>query len=199
MRICPTQIIISLSLLMFSSCRNISPKVETDVAGAIINMTGKQVVFAPTLLPTILGRDTTINVRDTVWARLIVYYDSTACQTCRVNTLYEWKDIISLEKKTSGKFEMMMVFAPSARDVKNLLRALARSRFLHPVYLDIGQKMLTANPYIPPHQAFHTFLVDGNNSIILVGDPIVNPKLYPLFTKTLENLLRNQGRFVEGT
>lgn len=40
------------------------------------------------------------------------------------------------------KFELMMIFAPAEEDIVNLRRALARSKFLHPVYFDIERKLL---------------------------------------------------------
>lgn len=159
-----------------------------DIAESIRAMIGKQ-VCVPALTSTFLGRDSATAHQETILARLIVYYDSTSCQTCRVNNLYEWKDIISLEKSSGGKFELMMIFAPTEDDVVNLRRALARSRFLHPVYFDLERKLLKDNPFIPSHQAYHTFLTDKDGRIILVGDPILNPDLFPLFLKTVNTII----------
>lgn len=107
-----------------------------DIAESIRAMIGKQ-VCVPALTSTFLGRDSATAHQETILARLIVYYDSTSCQTCRVNNLYEWKD----------------------------------------------------NPFIPSHQAYHTFLTDKDGRIILVGDPILNPDLFPLFLKTVNTII----------
>lgn len=159
-----------------------------SIAESITGMIGKQVRI-PALTSTFLGRDSATVHQDSVLARLIVYYDSTSCQTCRVNNLYEWKEIISIEKSSGGKFELMMIFAPTEKDEVNLRRALARSRFLHPVYFDSGRRLLKDNPFIPSHQAYHTFLTDKDGRIILVGDPILNPDLFPLFLKTVNTII----------
>ena len=189
------KIILCTAILMSMLCSCVSRN-GTDnspsIAESITGMIGKQVRI-PALTSTFLGRDSATEHQDTVLARLIVYYDSTSCQTCRVNNLYEWREIISLEKSSDGKFELTMVFAPTEEDAVNLRRALARSRFLHPVYFDSERKLLKDNPFIPSHQAYHTFLTDKYGRIILVGDPVLNPNLFPLFLETVNTSVEYGG------
>jgi len=41
------------------------------------------------------------------------------------------------------------------------------------------------NPHLPKDERFHTFLLDENNKVILVGYPVNNPKLKELYLKEL--------------
>lgn len=179
--------ITTVAFLMLFSCNHFHNSKDTEVANIIKSMVGKNVSI-PELTSTYLGRDSSFPRNDSTFAKLIVYYDSSACQTCRVNTLYEWKDIIAIENKYRGMFKLMIIFAPAQEDITNLRRALARSRFIHPVYFDYNGRLLKDNEFIHHHQAFHTFLLDKNNNIVLVGDPVANPAMYPLLIKTLSIL-----------
>lgn len=195
MRLLKTFLYATVSALLLFSCANRN-RAGLSAADYITNMIGQQVRI-PALTSTFLGRDSVISNKDTALTRLFVYYDSTSCQTCRVNNLYEWKDIISLEKNSGGKFELIMIFAPAEEDVVNLRRALARSRFLHPVYFDIERKLLKDNSFIPSHHAFHTFLTDKDGIVILAGDPVMNPDLYPLFLETVNTIIRQGGKYID--
>lgn len=40
-----------------------------------------------------------------------------------------------------------------------------------------------------------TFIVDSNNRIVFVGNPLISPSLAPLFVNTLNNLVKNNGAY----
>jgi len=42
------------------------------------------------------------------------------------------------------------------------------------------------NPHIPLKGIYHTFLLDENDSVILVGDPFKNEKMEKLLQKVIE-------------
>lgn len=55
------------------------------------------------------------------------------------------------------------------------LKLLAISRFKHHVWVDSSRSFLRNNKFLPEDKFYHAFLVDESNSILIVGDPIVNP------------------------
>lgn len=185
-------ILLLISCQIISACYNH----RENTSEVIRKMVGSKVEM-PDLVSTYLGRDTSFTRGNESIVKLVVYFDSTACQTCRVNTLYEWKEIINLEKMTSGQFELILIFSPSQSDISNLRRALMRSRFLHPVYFDLEHSMLEKNNFIGRNQIFHTFLLDKNNRIVLVGDPVANyERMNTIFLETVKNIVTHNGIYI---
>lgn len=45
------------------------------------------------------------------------------------------------------------------------------------------------NPHLPKNKALHTFLLDENNNVILVGNPLHNKKIEKIFYKIVEEKL----------
>ena len=50
----------------------------------------------------------------------------------------------------------------------------------------INAKFLKLNPHIPSERRFHTFLLDNNNNVILIGDPTKNRKIKNMIYNTLQ-------------
>lgn len=48
------------------------------------------------------------------------------------------------------------------------------------IYVDTTSRFMRLNPQIPDNTVFHTFLIDQNDSIILIGDPSNNKKIRDL-------------------
>ena len=54
-------------------------------------------------------------------------------------------------------------------------------KFATSIYLDSSNSFHHNNPQIPNDQRFHTFLLNGDKKILLVGDPVKNEKINKLF------------------
>jgi hypothetical protein len=50
-----------------------------------------------------------------------------------------------------------------------------------------------ANPHIPTDERLHTFLLDRDGKVVLVGDPANNSELWELYKKTITELVENNG------
>ena len=61
------------------------------------------------------------------------------------------------------------------------------------VYVDDRQYFITNNPTIPEDAMFHTFLLDRENRIVLVGNPVHNEKLWELYKNTINQLIKDGG------
>jgi hypothetical protein len=49
------------------------------------------------------------------------------------------------------------------------------------------------NPYIPTDPRLHTFLLDRDGKVVLVGDPANNHELWELYKTTITELVENNG------
>ena len=109
--------------------------------------------------------------------KMIVYVDSASCSKCSVKMLYEWNDLLSLEKENRVDF----VFILSAKDTLSLMKAHRRSALKHGIYIDTCNAFLRINPHIPQGNLYHTFMIDSTQKVNLVGNPLRNKKIEELF------------------
>lgn len=182
------KLIVLCAFLIFVASCNIN-----KISSSLYDMQGNQICFDG-LTPSLFGKDLTsgryeISSKN---ARLVVYFDSTVCQSCRLNKLYEWDPILNLEHKLD--FEVMFIFSPTKSQSKLIYRSLATNKFPHVVWFDTNNEFRTNNGFIPKDTRFHTFLLNKQNEIVSVGEPLYNNKLNALFNKVLDNLMLNEGK-----
>jgi hypothetical protein len=53
-------------------------------------------------------------------------------------------------------------------------------------YIDINKDFIRKNSFIPKDSKFHTFLLNKQNKIVYVGNPLASDKAWALFTEILE-------------
>ena len=116
--------------------------------------------------------------------KFVLFSDSTECSSCQLRTIYQWRDYYYLEE--AGKASFCFILAPKASQNDNQILLSQIPDIGHIIYLDTCNAFLRANPHIPSNPLFHSFLLDENDSVILVGNPIRNKKIEELFFKILE-------------
>ena len=57
------------------------------------------------------------------------------------------------------------------------------------IFVDTANVFTESNPNIPSESMYHTFLLDENNNVILVGNPIVNEKIADMLPSIVEEKL----------
>lgn len=56
------------------------------------------------------------------------------------------------------------------------------------IFIDSTNIFSIKNPNIPLETKYHTFLLDPNNNVVLVGNPITNKKIREIFLAKIENV-----------
>jgi hypothetical protein len=105
----------------------------------------------------------------------------------------QYHEIINYRVKTGEEFQPLFVFSPRAGQSTKIRNMLLLYRFDYPILLDDRGLFPAANPHIPADQMFHTFLIDKNGKVVLVGDPVNNPQLWELYKTTIATLIENDG------
>lgn len=139
------------------------------------------------------GQDTTMNIVNDAYAKMVIFYDSTVCSSCQMSRIWEWEDVVGLSKATNGKFSPVFVFNPPKGKINELKIALKTYPFKYPVFLDEDGEFIKHNPELPANTLLHTFLVDKNNKVVLVGKPVGNEQLWELYKSTIRDLVNNNG------
>lgn len=120
--------------------------------------------------------------------KLIVYSDSSMCTSCYLKTLYQWTDFLDLEKKYEV-FQMVFILETTSGTTDIISKNLYKSELNHPIYIDETHFMRNINPNIPEESFFHTFLLDEQDSVILIGSPLRNESMEHLLYKKIEERL----------
>ncbi|MDO5526094.1 MAG: hypothetical protein Q4F85_08435 [Prevotella sp.] len=116
----------------------------------------------------------------------IVYADSFVCSSCKLSELQYWNEFIHKARKKCNSIDFCFIFSPREED-RDIFMFTAKSlKLASLIYLDTLRTFPQNNPQIPKDQRFHTFLLDKNKNVILVGDPVKNEKINNIFWKILD-------------
>lgn len=142
----------------------------------------KEVLFPKDLTFTIKGKDT-VDFSLSGKYKILTYVDSIGCISCKLQ-LDKWKtwmEEVNSENMDSVKF--LFFFSPEKR--KKFLETLKYENFIHPVCIDDKNKLNQLN-HFPSDMTFQTFLLDQDNKVLAIGNPIHNPKVKELYLKIIK-------------
>ena len=111
--------------------------------------------------------------------KMIVYIDSTECASCSMKQMFEWNDLLWMEEKRLVQF----IFIFQTAYTEDMIEVFNTSRLEHCIYIDTCRVFDKANSHIPDNKMYHTFLIDENDCVLLVGNPIRNSTIMKLFKR----------------
>lgn len=112
----------------------------------------------------------------------MTYVDSIGCTSCKLQ-LPAWDMLIKeMDSLYVGKMNFIFVFSPHR--VKDIRHAILTSNFNYPVCVDDQDSIIKLNKF-PSDSRLHTFLLDKNNKVIAIGNPVYNPKIKELYLKII--------------
>jgi hypothetical protein len=132
---------------------------------------GKELTIPPHLEFSQYGRgDSIIDVKSQ-FAKILIYVDSTGCTSCKLN-LDKWDAFMSEIDSFQGQhIESLFVINADGRSRDMISRMMEYSNFQAPVCFDKNDALNRTN-HFPPEQSFHVFLIDNQNRVLCVGNPI---------------------------
>ena len=171
-------IIITL-ILFFISCSKTEKEKITELVSEWEN---KQISIPTDISPTKIGIDTTYYNFNNTKYKILVYVDSTGCISCKLK-LNKWKKLISYTDSINKNIvSFLFFFHPNNQN--DIIRILKNEKFHIPVFIDEQDKLYKLNKF-PSNTMFQTFLLDKNNKVIAIGNPIHNPKVKELYLKII--------------
>lgn len=115
--------------------------------------------------------------------RVLSHVDSTGCVNCRLG-LDQWKKLINeVDSLVNGKVQFLFFFSPKQWD--DAFYSIQVNDFDYPVCIDLKDSLGILNNF-PKDDAFNTFLLDKDNRMIAIGNPIHNPKIKELYLKIIQ-------------
>lgn len=168
-------------VLSFISCKDVSKERVYNITHEWI---GKEIKLPKDIIFTNYLSDTVnYSISDNSY-KVVTYIDSTGCASCKLQLL-KWKDFIAYTDSASDKrVQFLFIFQP--QDENKLLYVLKRDEFNLPICIDTNNKFIFSN-HLPKGDDFHTFLLDNNNRVIAIGNPIQNPLIKDIYFYQLFN------------
>lgn len=115
--------------------------------------------------------------------KLVVYVDSLSCSSCFMNHLLNYYEVNDSLKNYNAS--ILVVLHPQKSRVSELQTRLDAEKYPFWCILDKEGEFIGKNSGIPDNRLLHTFMLDRDDNILLVGDPTANPKIKGLLYKTL--------------
>lgn len=180
-------------LFIFSlfSCKETK---KENISHLVKEWNNKKIVYPDIMHFTVLGADTNFLFKSEY--RIITYVDSAGCTSCKLK-LEWWKKFIS-QLDTIGNLPVLFFLHPKNR--KELNYILKRDNFNYPVCIDENDSLNKLN-HFPSDLMFQTFLLDKDNRVLAIGNPIHNPKVKELYLKIIqgEKVEKDKGTEVINT
>jgi len=174
------KLLLFLSVIFsINSCKDSGRK--TDISKVLTEWIGKEIQFPDNVPCFVSGHDTIEHLCcDNLQKeyKILLFVDSTGCSECRLKLL-EWKQlIIEADRLFQGKVGFLFFFQP--KNVIEMKYMFYQNKFIHPVFIDIKLEINVLNNF-PLEQQYQCFLLDNENKVLLIGNPVMNPKIWELF------------------
>jgi hypothetical protein len=173
-------VIAGLGLLLFYACNgNRRPQADNPVSRFI----GSEIQFDGLLSFNMPDGETLASMLKDAQNSIIVYIDSSSCEDCSISRALNIRGFeLELKQKLIGDIPFLFIF--NTQDIWTLEKRLHDFGFYHYYFVDYESTFLRKNK-IPADKRFHTFLLDENNKVVLVGNPSTNQKVRDLYNKVL--------------
>jgi len=86
----------------------------------------------------------------------------------------------------------VFVIMPKKWEMDEVLLSAKTCGLRTPLYIDKAYTFRKDNAMIPNDKNYHTFLIDKDNRILLVGDPLRNTKIRELIIDIVNNKIHNK-------
>lgn len=172
-------LLLILSIIALTSCEESR---KDEIARLVKEWEGKEIHFPEHPVFTIQGKDTVdFSFRDTEY-KVVSYVDSIGCISCKLQ-LESWKNFIhEVDSLTDGTVPFILCLHNP--DVKEMRRITWKNDFQYPVFIDEMGSFDALN-HFPTNMTFQTFLLDKDNKVVVIGNPIHNPMVKELYLEKL--------------
>jgi len=144
---------------------------------------GKEVKFPTRSVFTIQGKDTVDFEFANADYKVITYIDSVGCASCKLQ-LPRWKALMAeVDSLTDTNIPFLFYFHP--KDMKDLRYLTRRDNFIYPICFDKEDELNQLN-HFPSEIALQTFLLDKDNRVVALGNPVLNPRIKDLYLEVIK-------------
>lgn len=158
---------------------------KNNVADIIQQMKSAPIIFPDNVLTMYNGRDTNMREYKNTRLKLVLYIDSTTCNTCFIDKLYLWKDLFDFRNQFNEELSLYFLLESSSSTLAQISFSLRKQELNYPIRIDTLFQFSKLNTHIPTSPVYHTFLLDKDNKVLMVGNPMTNKKMEKLFMEVV--------------
>lgn len=114
--------------------------------------------------------------------KLLLYFQGEDCSLCVLRSLTSWLDAHGL----SDRLEIYAVVEQN--EPVEIVQEDERSTMPYAIYLDRQRRFYARNERILGNRLFRVLLLDGDNRIAMIGNPIASPGVRDLFLKLMDKM-----------
>lgn len=171
-------------IIALSSCKS---KRVSEAEKVIQEWQGREIVLPANASFCVVNRDSVTPVTrtpDNADYKIVSYVDSIGCMSCKLQ-LGRWREYLKeLDSISDGKVSAYFYFEPARNKINDLRIEIIRNRFSHPVCIDTLGLFNTQNKF-PESDAYHVMLLDKDNKVIALGNPVLNPDIKSLYDQII--------------
>ena len=173
---------ISLLLSLLTACKENN---KEKFALLVQEWQGKEIVFPQDMAFTrFVTEPVDYRIPDAEY-KVLVYVDSVGCTSCKLQLL-KWKELIAhVDSATNGNVPFIFVF--QSKDDRELRYILKCDNFDRPVCIDRNNRFNSSNRF-PQDITFQTFLLDKDNKVKVIGNPVHNLAVRDLYLKQITGM-----------
>lgn len=171
-------ILLCLIVIAFSSCHRRNDKISKQLTGLYSNT----IVIPFSDMDTLIV-DTTY-LSNSINYQLLVYIDSSECTPCFASHHQEWEYVLMESRKYEPNLTLTIII-DSKNVSEDIKEKFLRSEFPKSIFIDKKGTFRKINPAFPESTIMHVLLLDKNNKVKLVGNPLKNKKIEELLYSKL--------------
>ena len=173
---------ISLLLSLLTACKENN---KEKFALLVQEWQGKEIVFPQDMaFSRFVTEPVDYRIPDAKY-KVLVYVDSVGCTSCKLQ-LSKWQELIAhVDSATNGNVPFIFVF--QSKDDRELRYILKCDNFDRPVCIDRNNRFNSSNRF-PQDITFQTFLLDKDNKVKVIGNPVHNLAVRDLYLKQITGM-----------
>lgn len=177
-------IVLIIASIMLFSCND---RKKQDIVSLINKWEGREISFPKNSTFTIRGKDT-VFYSILKQKKILSYVDSIGCTSCKLD-FKKWRAFMDeVDSISLDSIQFLFFFSPQKNT--EIFQVLNVDKFNHPICIDEKDSLNKLNDF-PNITSFQTFLLDENNRVLVVGNPIYNTKVKEIYINVLRGLNSN--------
>lgn len=155
---------------------------KRELSEQINHWMGRQIEYPNDMVFVKFAKDTVAFPFEKSDYKVLVYVDSTGCTSCKLQ-LQKWKNLMAQTDSLIDK-QVSYLFVFQTKDPKELHNLLIKDDLNYPIVVDSTDSFNRINN-LPENSIFHTMLLDKENKVLVIGNPIHNPSVKDLYLQRL--------------
>lgn len=165
------------------SCVNNTQKVYRDL---LIEWDNKQIKFPKHCTFVNISGDTVPYNIDSRSYKILTYIDTIGCTVCNLQLPMWDKFMSNISTATKKNIPFLMFVYPTS--IEELRFIQKRDKFNYPICIDSKDSLNKLN-HFPLNMMFQTFLLNEENRVVAIGNPLENPQIEELYIKIISGRL----------